>query len=211
VWLGAIGFFVCSPAPAGAQTPAIVSINPNSGLAGGPAFSLTVNGSGFISTSQVRWNGAVRTTTFNSATSLTANSARDTVSITPRADLTITKSHTGNFTQGQVGATYTLTVANAGVGPTTAPVTVIDRVPLELTPTAAVGSGWTCEVNAQDVICSRGDALVAGAMYPPMTLTVSVAVNAPPIVTNVVQVAGGGDSNAANNSASDPTTVVPPP
>ena len=29
-------------------------------------------------------------------------------------DLTITKSHSGNFTQGQTGATYTITVTNSG-------------------------------------------------------------------------------------------------
>ena len=41
-------------------------------MAGGPAFTLTVNGSNFVSGSVVRWNGANRTTTFVSATQLTA-------------------------------------------------------------------------------------------------------------------------------------------
>src|SRR5205085_1809187 len=37
----------------------------------------------------------------------------DTTTIIQVADLSITKSHSGNFAQGQVGATYTLTVSNA--------------------------------------------------------------------------------------------------
>ena len=37
--------------------------------------------------------------------------------IPPPPDLTITKSHTGNFNQGQ-SAAYTLTVNNIGAGPT---------------------------------------------------------------------------------------------
>ena len=45
----------------------------------------------------------------------------------PPPDLTISKTHTGTFAQGQVGATYTLTVTNqAGSGPTTGTVIVSD-------------------------------------------------------------------------------------
>ena len=40
------------------------------------------------------------------------NTVDDVTTITPGADLTITKTHTGNFIQGQTGATYTLTVSN---------------------------------------------------------------------------------------------------
>ena len=37
---------------------------------------------------------------------------------TGAADLTLTKTHVGTFTQGQTGATYTLTVTNSGTGAT---------------------------------------------------------------------------------------------
>ncbi len=53
-------------------------------------------------------------------------------------DLTITKSHTGNFTQGQTG-TYSLTVSNIGGSPTSGSVTVTDNVPVGLVPTSASG------------------------------------------------------------------------
>ncbi|REH01546.1 hypothetical protein [Flavobacterium aquicola] len=53
--------------------PTITSISPPSKVAGTGAFTLTVNGTGFVSgTSTVRWNGSNRTTTFVSATQLTA-------------------------------------------------------------------------------------------------------------------------------------------
>jgi hypothetical protein len=53
--------------------PTITSISPPSKVAGTGAFTLTVNGTGFVSgTSIVRWNGSNRTTTFVSATQLTA-------------------------------------------------------------------------------------------------------------------------------------------
>jgi uncharacterized repeat protein (TIGR01451 family) len=134
----------------------------------------------------------------------------DATAIIPGADLTITKSHTGNFIQGQTGATYTVTVTNSGVGPTTGIVTGIDTFPLGITPTAGVGAGWTCFGGAPPG-CTRSDALAAGASYPPVTVTVNVAANAPAMITNVVEVSGGGDSNAANNTASDPTTILAGP
>src|SRR5205823_5861370 len=53
-------------------------------------------------------------------------------------DLTITKTHTGNFTQGQ-SATYTITVTNSGAGPTSAAVSVSDALPAGLTATNISG------------------------------------------------------------------------
>ena len=118
----------------------------------------------------------------------------------PPADLTVTKTHAGTFTQGQIGATYTLTVANlAGSGPTSGLVTVTDTVPAGLTATAISGTGWTCTQPAGP--CTRSDALAAGASYPPLTLTVNVASTAPASVTNTATVSGGGETNTANDTA----------
>jgi hypothetical protein len=52
--------------------PVLTSLSPSSGLAGDAAFTLTVNGSGFIASSQVTFNGMARSTTFVSSTQLTA-------------------------------------------------------------------------------------------------------------------------------------------
>ena len=53
-------------------TPTISSLNPTCATAGGPQFTLTVNGTNFVSTSTVNWNGTALTTAFVSSTQLTA-------------------------------------------------------------------------------------------------------------------------------------------
>jgi uncharacterized repeat protein (TIGR01451 family) len=120
-------------------------------------------------------------------------------------DLTITKSHTGNFTQGQIGATYTITVTNSGAAATNGTVSMTDTLPAGLTATAISGTGWTCPQPAGP--CTRTDALAAAASYPPITLTVTVANTAPSSVTNTAVIAGGGETNTANDTASDVTTI----
>ena len=110
------------------------------------------------------------------------------------------------FFLGQAGATYTIVVSNAGPGVTSGTVTVVDTLPSGLTATAMAGVGWTCTVAT--VTCTRADTLVAGASYPPITLTVNVATNAPGNVVNVVTVSGGGDATPGNSSASDSTVIT---
>ncbi|PYT66216.1 MAG: hypothetical protein DMG41_26280 [Acidobacteria bacterium] len=70
-----------APTPAPAPTPvpipsnpvpAITSISPTGATAGGATFTLTVSGTGFISTSVVRWNGNDRPTAFQDSTHMTA-------------------------------------------------------------------------------------------------------------------------------------------
>ncbi len=125
------------------------------------------------------------------------------------SDLTIAKSHAGNFTQGQTGAVYTITVTNSGNLVTAGMVTVTDTPPAGLTATTASGTGWTCGVVAGVMTCTRADALAAAGSYPAITLNVNVASNAAGSVTNMATVGGGGEVNTANDTASDVTTVTP--
>ena len=131
-----------------------------------------------------------------------------TASITVTAglvpNLAIAKSHGASFVPGQSGD-YTITVSNVGQGPTTGPVTVTDTLPAGLTATALSGAGWTCTLAA--VSCTRSDVLAAGASYPPITLTVSVAATAQGLLTNTATVSGGGDTSPADNTVTDPTRV----
>ncbi len=57
---------------AAGTVPTLTSLSPNSAAVGGPGFTLTINGGGFVSGSVVRWNGTARTTTFVNASRLTA-------------------------------------------------------------------------------------------------------------------------------------------
>jgi uncharacterized repeat protein (TIGR01451 family) len=121
-------------------------------------------------------------------------------------DLTITKTHAGNFTQGQVGATYSITVRNSGTASTSGTVTVSDTLPTGLTATSMAGPGWICTQPAGP--CTRSDALASGTSYAAVTVTVNVAANAPVSVINNAAVSGGGEINTGNDQASDPTTIA---
>jgi chitodextrinase len=129
----------------------------------------------------------------------------------PVPDLALTNQHTGSFTQGQTGATYTLTTSNTGTAATSGTVSVSDTLPGSLSATAMSGSGWSCVLST--LTCTRSDALAASGSYPAITLTVNVSASAPSSVTNTAAVSGGGETNTANNTASDLTsigTVAPP-
>jgi hypothetical protein len=56
-----------------ANTPTITGVNPSVIAAGGPAFTLSVFGNGFVSNSIVQWNGQNRTTRFISSGELSAD------------------------------------------------------------------------------------------------------------------------------------------
>jgi uncharacterized repeat protein (TIGR01451 family) len=125
-------------------------------------------------------------------------------------DLTIAKSHTGNFILGQTGV-YTITVTNVGLSPADgSTVSVADTLPAGLTATAASGTGWACTLGTT-ITCTRSDTVASNAAYPAITVTVNVANNAPGLVVNTATVSGGGDTNALNNAAQDSTKVTPPP
>lgn len=120
-------------------------------------------------------------------------------------DLTITKTHSGNFTQGDAGKTYTITVTNSGETASSGTVSVTDTLPAGLTATAIAGTGWNC--NITNLTCTRSDALAAGGIYPAINLTVNVASDASASVTNTAAVSVGGETNTSNNTASDPTAI----
>ena len=134
----------------------------------------------------------------------TGGTATATVTVVV-ADLTITKTHTGNFVRPQTGATYTITVSNSGGADTSALITVNDTLPAGLTATDLSGPNWNCTLSPLQ--CTRGDVLFAGTSFEPITLTVNVAANAPSSVTNTATVSGGAETNTANDSASDVTQI----
>jgi uncharacterized repeat protein (TIGR01451 family) len=121
------------------------------------------------------------------------------------ADLTVTKTHTGDFLQGQSGANYTITVSNNGTGVTSGTVSVADLLPAGLTATAFSGAGWV--TNLATLTATRSDLLAPGDSYAPLTLTVDVDSHASPSVTNTATVSGGGEVNTGNDTATDPTTI----
>jgi len=123
-------------------------------------------------------------------------------------DMTVSKTHTGNFTRGS-SASYNITASNiSALGATSGVVTVDDTLPAGLTPTSATGPGWTCSISGQTVSCVRSDSLAASSNYPAITLTVSVSQSAPATETNTAVVGGGGEANLQNDTSTNVATVV---
>ncbi len=219
------------------QAPAITSANSTTftvGVAG--AFTVTATGSpaptlsetgalpsgvtftaatGVLSGTPAAGTAGNYSITFTASNGVTPNATQNftlTVVNSQVPDLTVTKTHTGSFAQGQTGATYTITVTNSGGAATSGTVTMTDTLPTGLTATAIAGNGWTCPTGTltSPVSCTRNDALAANTSYPALTLTVTVAGNAATPLTNTASVSGGGETNTANDTASDATTITSP-
>jgi uncharacterized repeat protein (TIGR01451 family) len=121
--------------------------------------------------------------------------------------LTVTKTHSGDFTAGQIGATYTVTVNSVSGAPTSGTITVTDVLPAGLIANAIDGPGWNCTFATFS--CNRTDIIAPGRSYPPLQVTVNVAANAPSSLTNTATVSGGG--LAIPLSATDVTTIQSAP
>ena len=116
--------------------------------------------------------------------------------------LSISSSHTGNFFQGETGASYSVVVSNAAdASPALGTLTVTETLPTGLTLVAMTGTGWTCSGNT----CTVSATLLSGASLPAISVTVNVAANASSQVTNQVSVSGAGSATA---SAGDVTSIV---
>jgi hypothetical protein len=97
---GTASVTVESPAPGGGTSnaktfyinnpvPSLTSLNPSSIKAGSAAFTMEVYGSGFVTKSQVLWNGSSRVTTFNNSGKLQAKILKSDVAKAGTAQVTV--------------------------------------------------------------------------------------------------------------------------
>ena len=139
------------------------------------------------------------------------NSSTDSVTVAqPPPDLSITKSHTGNFTGGTTG-TFNIAVSNVGSGPTTGTITVTDTLASAFTFVSGSATGWNCNASGQAVTCTNPGPINAGSSAATIPLVVSVGSSASGSISNTAAVATAGDANAANNSSTDNVTVTAAP
>ena len=108
------------------STPTVSSITPTSATAGGPAFTLTVNGTNFVSGSVVNFGGSAKTATYASTTQLMA--AITAADIANAGSVAVTVTNPGGGTSNSVN----FTVNGAAVATTTK---------ITLTPPAKVPTG----------------------------------------------------------------------
>ena len=211
--------------------PTVTSISPTSAIAPGAAFTLTVNGTNFIASSVVRWNGVALTTTFVSATQLTA--AVPAADVASGASVPVTvfnpapdggtsptpQTFTVNnpapvltaispSTQDAGGAAFTLTLTGSNF----VSGSVVDWNGTALTTTFGSGTQLTAAVPASD-IATAGSASVTvvnptpgGGTSSPRTLTI---VNPVPVVGSQGTVAAGTNPTAAAVNPGDQQDVRP--
>jgi uncharacterized repeat protein (TIGR01451 family) len=124
------------------------------------------------------------------------------------ADLAITKTASGGFQANQNG-TYNLSVKNNGPQSANGPITISDTLPTGLSYVSGTGSGWACSAAGAVVTCTNAGPVANGVTMSAITLTVAVATNAVPSVTNTASVSSTTfDQVAGNNSSSVAKTVM---
>ena len=154
------------------------------------------------------------TTVFSAGGDLVLLTAQ-VVSVTsePSVDLSITKTHVGNFSAGTNGV-YTIRVSNGtGVGleQEDNTITVTDTLPTGFSYVSGTGTGWTCSAAVQVVTCNHPPPLALGATLPDLSLTVLPGQTAAPSKINTAVVSSASlDFNTANDTANDTTNVVLP-
>ncbi|ACL02916.1 conserved repeat domain protein [Desulfatibacillum aliphaticivorans] len=133
----------------------------------------------------------------------------DTVTVEPLVDLSITKSHTGNFSVGSTG-TYTIDVANTGSTADPGPIYVADTLPAGFNYSSASGTGWSLYSNSGQVYTFvHAGPLATGATLPSLYINVTPASGTIGTFTNTAAVSSSStDTDSTNNTATDPTTVT---
>ena len=120
------------PSPSSNPDPVLSAITPANTSVGGAAFTLTATGTSFTVTSTLRWNGADRSTTFISATQLTAAIPATDVAAAGSAQVSVFTPTPG----GGTSALLTFTISSGQAAPNlTAAGTIIAKI------TAPLGGG----------------------------------------------------------------------
>lgn len=103
-----------TPATGVAPLPMVnLPLVPEATPPGGPGFTLTVNGSGFVSNATVNWNGTVLPTTFVNQGQLTATVPAANIASNQTVSVTVTNPAPGGGTSNSVP--FTVTVPSTGL------------------------------------------------------------------------------------------------
>ncbi|MGB7957381.1 MAG: YDG domain-containing protein [Minisyncoccia bacterium] len=202
---GTASVTVVTPAPGGgtsnSQTftilnpvPATASLSPTSTAAGSSGFTLTVNGTNFVASSVVDWNGSSRTTSFVSSTQITATILAADVAATGTASISVVNAAPGGGTSN--AQTFTVTAAPNPV-PTTTSISPVSAI--------AGTSGFTLTVNGTNFVASsavdwngssRTTTIVSSTQATALITAADIATAGTASVTVVSPAPGGGTSNA---------------
>jgi len=189
---------------AGQSQPRIDSISPSSATAGGPAFTLTVDGANFSSSSTVRWNGGNRNTTFLNSGRLSAAISAGDIASAGTATVTVFNTGSGGATSNAV--TFTVVGASA------------PRID-SLTPSSAVAgtAAFTLTVNGANFVsgstvrwngANRATTFVSSARLSAAIPAGDIASAGSAAITVANPGSGGGSNAVTFTVQSTPTPVV---
>src|SRR5216684_4463330 len=184
--------------------PAITTISPNSAESGGAAFTLTVNGSNFLTGSSVRWNGSDRPTAFISASQVSAQIPASDIAVAGTAAITVFNPAPGG------GASNSLTFTITGPTITT------------ISPNGADtgGAAFTLTVNGRNFVTGsvvrwngsdRPTAFISASQVSAQIPASDIAVAGTAAITVFNPAPGGGASNSLTFTITGPTiTTISP-
>jgi hypothetical protein len=214
---GSFPVTVTNPAPGGGASaavnfavnnplPTITSLSPSTLVAGGAAFTLTVNGTNFISTSQVKFNGTARTTAFVSATQITAAILASDIATSGNANVTVTNPTPG----GGTTANFVFVI-------TSAPNPVPTLTSIAPTTATAGGAAFTLTVNGTNYVSSsvvnfsgsaRTTTVVSATQLTASITAADIAAAGSFPITVFNPAPGGGTSSAINLAVNNPVPAI---
>ncbi|MFN7944200.1 MAG: hypothetical protein U0Z53_02390 [Blastocatellia bacterium] len=187
--------------------PVLTALSPSTVIAGSGALTLTVEGSGFVAGSVIRWNDSDRATNFVSSGQLTAAIPAADVALAGTVSIVV-------FNPGNDGGTsnaLTLTITNDNPVPSLA----------SLSPnTASAGSaGFTLTVNGAGFVSgstvrwnasSRRTTFISSTQLTATISSADVATAGSAIVSVISPAPGGGTSNSLSFTISSaPSNPIP--
>jgi hypothetical protein len=175
-------------------------LSPSSVIAGASAFTLTVNGTNFTSAATVLWNGTALTTTYVSATQLTAAVSASLIATASMPNVSV-------MTASGVSSAATFTI--------NAPTPSITGVTQNGASVTAALMGSTVTINGTNFGSTQGTSIVAFGnvlatikSWSATAITVTVPTDATAGSVNLVVTVGGVASNAYSLTLDSPTPVV---
>jgi hypothetical protein len=231
---GTASLTVFNPTPGGGSSapktftidnpvPGAITLSPTNVLWGGSAFTLTVNGSNFVPTSSVQWNGSGLATTYVSATELQATVPAGDITSSGSASVTVYNPPPGGGTSAPVpfiigppAATPTFSVAG-GTYSSTFLVSISDTTPGAVihyttsvggtTPTATspvfgapIDVEATVTIEAIAVATGYSPSAVASATYT-INFPASQTINFPAIPTQIALTSVGLSATSTSGLA----------
>jgi uncharacterized repeat protein (TIGR01451 family) len=121
-------------------TPVITSLNPPNAVAGGPTFTLTINGANFTAdNTAVHWNGVSRPTAYVSSTQLTTEITAQEIAVPTAAQVSVFHSLGGGWSNSVPFVVYTMSGQAGCAAP---PSNLVFWWPAEYDPTDVVSYAY---------------------------------------------------------------------